>query len=50
MLILEEYDFVMEHTPTNQDAIANFLSKWEEGTMDQEVLDNLLDAMLFSLL
>ena len=50
MLILQEFDFVIQHTPRNENAIADFLSRLEESLPKQQVLDDLPDANLFSLI
>ena len=49
MLILQEFDFVIQHTPGNQNAVVDFLSRLEEPGTDQGVVDDLPDAALFSL-
>ena len=49
MLLLQEFDFTIQHTLGNENAIANFLSRLEEDCPEQGVLDELLDATLFSL-
>ena len=49
MLILQEFDFVIQHTPGNENAVADFLSRLEEPGTDQGVADDLPDAALFSL-
>lgn len=49
MLILQEFDFVIQHTPGNQNAISDFLSRLEEECPEQGVLDDLSDVALFSL-
>ena len=49
MLILQEFYFVIQHTPGNENAVADFLSRLEEPGTDQGVADDLPDAALFSL-
>ena len=49
MLILQEFDFVIQHTPGKENAVADFLSRLEEPGTDQGVADDLPDAALFSL-
>ena len=44
-----EFDFVIQHTPGNENAVADFLSRLEEPGADQGVADDLPDAALFSL-
>ena len=38
-----------KHTPGNENAVADFLSRLEEPGTDQSVADDLPDAVLFSL-
>ena len=49
MLILQEFDFVIQHTPGSENNVANFLSWLEVGEPIQGVQDNFLDVELFSL-
>ena len=49
MLILQEFDFFIQHTPGNENAVAKFLSRLEEPGTDQGVADDLPDAALFIL-
>ena len=49
MLLLQEFDFTIQHTPGNENAIADFLSQLEEDFPKQGRLDELPDATLFSL-
>ena len=49
MLILQEFDFVIQHTPGKENAVADFLSRLEEPGTDQGVADDLPDAALFNL-
>ena len=47
MLLLQEFDFLIIHTPGKEHAIADFLSRVESGEPPQGIPDQLLDADLF---
>ncbi|MCO5557758.1 hypothetical protein L7F22_011329 [Adiantum nelumboides] len=49
MLILQEFDYVIQHTPGNQNAMADFLSRLEKQGPDVEE-GELPDATLFALM
>ena len=49
MLILQEFDFAIQHTPRQANGAADFLSILEDNELSKEVFDGLLDASLFSL-
>ena len=47
MLLLQEFDFLIIHTPGKEHAIADFLSRVESGEPPQGIPDQLPDADLF---
>lgn len=49
MLLLQEFDFTIQHTPGNENAVVDLLSRLEENCQKQGVLYDLSDAALFSL-
>lgn len=46
---MQEFDFAIKHTPGNENAVADFLSRLEEPCSDQGVLDELPNSDLFNL-
>ncbi|MCO5574484.1 hypothetical protein L7F22_028269 [Adiantum nelumboides] len=49
MLLLQEFEFVIIHTPGKEHAVADYLSRLETGESPTGVDDQLLDANLFSI-
>ena len=49
MLLLQEFDFQIQHRPGVQQAIADYLSRLESGEPVETAYDNLPDANLFNL-
>ena len=47
--MLQEFDFAIQHTLGNENALADFLSKLEETHLEQTVMDDLLDVALYTL-
>ena len=48
MLLLQEFDFLIKHTPGKEHAIADYLSRLETGEVPTKVIDQLPDANLFA--
>ena len=48
MLILQEFDFAIQHTLGQANAVANFLSIFDKNESIMEVFDILTNARLFS--
>ena len=49
MLLLQEFDFQIQHRPEVQHAIADYLSRLESGEPAETTYDDLPDASLFNL-
>ena len=49
MLLLQEFDFLIIHTPGKEHAIADFLSRVESGESPHGITDQLPDAELFEM-
>ena len=49
MLLLQEFDFQIQHRPGVQHAVADYLSRLESGEPAESTYDDLPDAGLFSL-
>ena len=47
MLLLQEFDFTIIHTPGKLHAIADYLSRIDQGEEVVGVFDQLLDASIF---
>ena len=47
MLILQEFDFSIQHTPCQTNAVVDFLSRLEKNEPTKEVFDELPYASLF---
>ena len=47
MLLLQEFDFQIQHRPGVQHAVANYLSRLESGEPAETTYDDLPDASLF---
>ena len=48
MLLLQEFDYVIVHTPGKEHAIADFLSGLESGEEPVGISDQLPDAAIYS--
>ena len=48
MLLLQEFDFLIVHTPGRLHVVADFLSKMENGEPVYRISDELPDAQIFS--
>ena len=48
MLLLQEFDFLIKHTPKKEHAVANSLSRLETGEVPSDFIDQLPDANLFA--
>ena len=48
MLLLQEFDFQIQHRPGAQHAVADYLSRLESGEPAEPTYDDLPDAGLFS--
>ena len=49
VLLLQEFDYSVVHTPGRLHQVANYLSRLETGEAPKGIYDDLLDANLFSI-